>query len=64
MEKEVSENGTEASLIAVIDGCNLWRVWDGGYVYFARCTEGAADVYWRRQSGKTTARVQTVSGNP
>ena len=61
MERQVSKNGTESGLIAVVDDCRIWRVQDGNRetVYFARCPEGSAPVNWEvtRSSGKTTYTV-------
>lgn len=61
MERQVSKNGTESGLIAVVDGCRIWRVHDGNLetIYFARCPEGAAPTKWdvTRSTGKITYTV-------
>lgn len=60
MKAETSPNGATAYLIATVDGCRLWRVWDGHDVYFARCPEGAVTTKYERQQGKTTVSQFTV----
>lgn len=46
MSTEVSPNGAEAKLIAVVKGCQLYRIWDGREVYMAVCDGGAANTSW------------------
>jgi hypothetical protein len=60
MKAETSANGATAYLIATVDGCRVWRVWDGVSVYFARCPEGAVTTKYERQQGKTTVPQYTV----
>jgi len=60
MKAETSANGATAYLIATVDGCRVWRVWDGVNVYFARCPEGAVTTKYERQQGKTTVPQYTV----
>jgi hypothetical protein len=60
METEVSANGAKSELIATVDGCRVWRLYDGHYVYFARCPEGSATTTWNetKSNGKTTSTIQ------
>lgn len=62
MQQQTSANGTTADLIAVVDGCNVWRI-NGEFhaVYMARCPEGAAPMQNTVTSGKTTRIQQTIA---
>lgn len=63
METQTSANGAEAKLIAEVDGCRLWRVYDGSYVYLARCPEGASGTQHDVSCGKNCTEPQfTVPG--
>ena len=62
VSQSTTANGVSTSLIAVVDGCNVWAIDRGGMtrtVYMARCPEGAADVQssFTEQVGKT---IQTI----
>lgn len=64
LETASTSNGVQVSLIAVVDGCNLWEIDRGGFertVYMARCPEGASNVQWDYRSGKATITTQTVA---
>lgn len=64
----VEQTSEQAKLVAVVEGCNLYRVNDadiGNYFYFARCPEGAESTFYEYTTGgkhHTTHRVQTVRG--
>lgn len=66
LEQQTSAQGVTTSLIAVVDGCNVWAVDRGGMartVYLARCPEGAADVQSSYQTGRRSRQTvdqQTV----
>lgn len=62
MQVERSQNGAEAQLIAVVEGCRLWRVYDGNRVYIAVCDGKSADVQSRVSAGKNGTRPQYTVG--
>jgi hypothetical protein len=60
-----SENGRNSRIIAEVDGCRIWEVYnsDGHNPFFARCPEGAATSYEQYQGGnknQQTFREQTL----
>lgn len=63
-EEVVKSNSDEARLVAVVDGCRLWRVDDryGDKPYFARCPEGAATTFEEHRSGKHSTKTTSTIG--
>lgn len=39
MATETSSNGAEAQLIAVVEGCNVYRLYDGRYFHVTICKD-------------------------
>jgi len=62
MQVQRSENGAVAQLIAVVEGCRLWRVNDGYSVYISVCDGKSADVQSRVSQGKNGTRPQYTIG--
>lgn len=64
ISSEQTTNGVIVSLIAVVDGCNVWSIYRGGLernIYMARCPEGAAGVQWSVNQGKAgIVEIETV----
>lgn len=63
---KVVSNSTESTLIAVVAGCQVWRVKDSEYnrePYFAKCDGKAVGAHEEhsRQSGKTSTTEITTS---
>jgi hypothetical protein len=51
-QTDTGNNDLSAALIAVIDGCKIYRFVDGGRtVYFAKCG-AAGSTSWERSCGK------------
>jgi hypothetical protein len=55
---ETGNPNMQAELIAVVDGCNVWRLNDVRYVYLYRCPDGAGSSQYDYtvSNGKTTTR--------
>lgn len=59
-----TENGMDAELIAVVDGCRVWFIRGAGHtVYLANCGPGPAKTQWTVASGKTRSVRTTVPGD-
>lgn len=66
IESKTNEQGVTTELIAIVDGCRVWRIDRGGMsnpMYMTRCPEGTSDTQWRQQSGKSSYTVQNMGGN-
>jgi hypothetical protein len=59
-QAETGNPGRSADLIAVVDGCKIWRIYDLHYVYFARCPNGVARTE-TETGGKYSHRVEVVA---
>ena len=64
--EKVVNNSQESKLIAVVAGCQVWRVKDSEYSrepYFAKCDGKAVGAHEEhsRQSGKTSTTEITTS---
>lgn len=52
---QTGNSGVSAAKIAVVDGCNIWRIKDGTSetVYFAKCSgEVQTTMHWEDYCGK------------
>lgn len=56
MEIVRSENGARADMIAVIKGCEVYRLNDGRHVYVTICPNGSANAQHQVSCGKGCTR--------
>lgn len=58
-EEVQASNAKRSRLIAVVDGCRIWEVYNNSGLnpFLARCPEGAADTFEEHLSGKTKKRT-------
>lgn len=61
-EQRVERNNNRTRLIATVDGCRIWEVYneDGTNPFFARCPEGSADTFNEYRSNKQTKQTFTL----
>lgn len=64
-QARAENNGTKSRVIAVVDGCRIWEVYNdqGHNPFFARCPEGSETTFEQWSTGgktPTTKRVQTL----
>jgi hypothetical protein len=70
MNTETMPNGVIADLVAVVDGCRVWRLDEGNIknpVFLARCPEGAVTTQTEHASpcgkGCVTMKPDTILGD-
>ncbi len=66
-EKRVERNNGKTRLLAIVDGCRIWEVYneDGTNPFFARCPEGAVDTFESHKGGyknRDTIKNFTLGG--
>jgi hypothetical protein len=62
-EETRANNERHSRLVAVIDGCRIFRVYDSDtseHPYFARCPEGAADTVEQHTTGGKNPKTKTT----
>jgi hypothetical protein len=59
--KDTGNVEIEGGMIAVIDGCSVYRFKDGGErVYFVRCSDRTVTTSWEHSCGKNCTKHEMI----